>query len=135
MGLHHHDVVPIAGAVQVFRETSHVIAKDQPQIGIDDGRAQPVVLTDLGQNLMRQTDGQPWKAFGQCFSCTLFMYRIGCAVQEANGDGLNSLFLESVQALPQAVQIQSGLDTPVISDALDDRQSQVTRHEWDWRRR
>src|SRR5437660_8954338 len=54
--LHDEDVARVAGLTEPVLEPAEVDAEPGPDIGIDHGGAEALVLLDLGENLRRERD-------------------------------------------------------------------------------
>jgi hypothetical protein len=98
-GVRHHSAVGLhdqqwrghAARVELAPQRMDVVGHQRLDVGVDDGRAGPLVLADDRQNFVRQRYGHVRPAPPQHLADGLLVGRVGVGVQQRDGDGLHAV--------------------------------------------
>ena len=115
-------------------ETREIALEHRPDIGVDDGRADPIVLLDLRQDLRRERHIDARHGGSQGFSGCALMGGIAPAVQVADRDGFDALALQDRDGNLERAAIEGDLDLAIGPHTLANAEPALAGHQLHRRR-
>ena len=103
-----------------------VLAEYRAHVGIHYRGAEPVVLFDLGQNIVGQGSVQARGLLPYLPEHHFLVGRIHIGKEKAHGQGLHPLLQQLVNHRVQGLFVQRGLDASVEQDSLRDAQPEIS---------
>ena len=132
--LHDQHRPRVARPGQVLDQALQIALERGTDIGVDDGRADPLELLDLGEYVARERDVRSGQVAGERLGGDALVLRGAPGVQVAHGHRLDPLAREDANGRAQGAAREWCRHAAVGADALAHRQAQVARHQRDRRR-
>ena len=115
---HHHRLRCQAERLNFFLKLEQITSHDRHQVGIDDGRAQALVLAKLGKKVPRRAHRHLRPDLAQSRDRLTFVLGIGIGIQEADCDGRHTLRLKPGGCAVHVGEIDWTHDRSISGDAL-----------------
>ena len=117
-GTHHDRLRCQAERLNFFLKLQQIASHHRHQVGIDDGRAQPLILTELGKKVLRGAHRHSRQDLAQPRDRLAFVLGIGVGIQEADCDRCHTLRLKPRSCTVDVGEIDRPHDGSVSCDAL-----------------
>ena len=123
------DGARVAGADQSLAEAREVSRERGAHVGVDDGRADPLVLLDLREHLGRQRDVRPRQSLPERRLRRPLVAAVAVGVEVADGDRLHARPPETLDGRAERPEGEGRLDPSVGAEPLPHPEPTRPRHE------